>query len=170
MSTQRGFTLIETLIYLALFAIVIGGGMVAVYQIVEGSNRNNTKVIVEEEANFLLRKVDWALGAASSVATPAPGLPAPSLAVTKLGFAQNPLVFDLDDPDADGSGNLRLKRAAGTATNLNSSNVTVSNLIFQRVAGAAGLPDKLTTSFTISSNLYGQPFSEDFSTTKFLRQ
>jgi len=69
---SAGFTLMEALIYIALFVIVIGGGLVGAYQIIEGTQQVEEKTIIEAEANFLLRKLDWALSG-SQVREPSAG-------------------------------------------------------------------------------------------------
>src|SRR3989344_1460523 len=56
-----GFTLIETLIYIALFSMIIGGAFMAAYQLIDGASKLNTKSATEQEINFVLRKIDWAL-------------------------------------------------------------------------------------------------------------
>src|SRR5213078_842008 len=63
---QKGFTLIETLVYLALFAIMIGGIVAASYLLFESSNRNQTKAMMQEEKNFILGKINYALSGAKS--------------------------------------------------------------------------------------------------------
>lgn len=148
-----GSTLIETLIYIVLFAIIIGGVMVATYQIIEATDKTQVRVILEDEGNFLLRKIDWALTGAGSVNTPTPN----SLIVTKSGGLT--LTFDFD------SGNLRLRRNTGPAKELNSENVAISNLVFQHIT-TPGKPDAIKASFTAS--YYNQ--SKFFETTKYLRK
>ena len=58
---QSGFTLIEVVIYLALFSMIMSGAIVSVYSIIESSGRNQTKAMVQEEGGFLLGKIDWTL-------------------------------------------------------------------------------------------------------------
>ncbi len=57
---KRGVTLIETLIYIALFALLIGGGVSSAYSLIESSDRIGVHAMVEEEGNFLLAKINWA--------------------------------------------------------------------------------------------------------------
>ena len=66
----RGFTLIETLVYLALYTIIIGGTLAAAYGMVESAARNETMAMVEEEGNFLIGKIDWILADTVSVQSP----------------------------------------------------------------------------------------------------
>src|ERR1051326_3407389 len=87
---SAGFTLIETLIYLALFGIMMGGITVVTYGLIESAGKNQTKILVQEEAGFLLGKLNWALTGASGM-TVSPS----SLTVNKFGFASNPLVFNV---------------------------------------------------------------------------
>ena len=59
LSGVEGFTLIETLMYLALFALIIGGGMTATYQIIESTAGSASHILLQEEGNFILRKIAW---------------------------------------------------------------------------------------------------------------
>ncbi len=152
MPNQKAFTLIETLVYLALFIIIIGGMLVAVFQIIESSNKTETKIIVQEEANFLLRKLDWALTGASSVSQPPSGSSGAILRLSKDGHT---LQFDL-------SGNfMRLQRDSAATQALNSSNVTITNLSFQHIPSSGIKPDAVKATFQING--------QSFETTKYSR-
>lgn len=155
---QKGFTLIEMLIYLALFSLIIGGFLVATFQIIQGNDSAQQKAVVEEEANFLLRKIDWALSGVGSINAPLPGLTRPTLSITKPGLpaGQNPLVFNFS------SGNIWLQRGTGSPAILNSSNVAISNLLFNHIPASAQKPEAVKASFNIGSRV--------FETTKYLRK
>jgi prepilin-type N-terminal cleavage/methylation domain-containing protein len=56
---KRGFTLIETIIYLALFSIVIGGALAATTVLFEGAGRNTTEARLQEEGTFMLEKIAY---------------------------------------------------------------------------------------------------------------
>ena len=155
MKSGAGFTLLETLIYLFLFTIVIGGGMIAAYNIIEGTNAAYNHVILQEEANFLFRKISWALTGATAISTPS----ATSLSVTKTGSPD--LLLDFSDP------NIRLTQGLGSAVVLNSSSIKVSGVLFAIETGAL---DKVTTSFTLTTVQNGRPATQDFTFTKYLRQ
>ena len=104
---QKGFTLIETLIYLALFAIFFGGAAAAAYAVIETSGRNLTKSMVQEEGNFMLAKINWALSGVQTIdapnGAPAPGNTGSLLSVNRITGVDaggNPIptdvVIDLD--------------------------------------------------------------------------
>lgn len=71
--TERGFTIFEVLIYIALFTIIIGGGISAAFQIFQGSAQVQAMAQRETELNFVLRKIDWALNGATSVSVSGDG-------------------------------------------------------------------------------------------------
>ena len=60
-TSKGGFTLLEVLIYIALFTIIIGGGIVSALSIFEGTARIDMNTEAEAELNFILRKFSWAL-------------------------------------------------------------------------------------------------------------
>jgi len=58
MKKHQGFTLIEVLIYLALFGILFSGLFVCAFTIIENIGRNDTQIMVLEEGDFLLAKIE----------------------------------------------------------------------------------------------------------------
>jgi type II secretory pathway pseudopilin PulG len=64
---QKGFTLIETLIYIALMAFILGAGVTTAYYLIDASARGKSEVNTIAEAEFLMRKIDWAMTGASDV-------------------------------------------------------------------------------------------------------
>lgn len=160
MKKQKGFTLIETLIYLALFAILMSGIGVTVYAVIEGAGRGQTKIMVQEEGGFLLGKINWALaGASSATATPS------TLTISRYNYPLNPLVFGLNGTT------MTLKEGSGTTTPLNSDDVKVTNLLFTNIPALNGRPQGIIASATLTSiTPNGAAESQDFSITKYLRK
>ena len=56
---MRGFTLIETIVYLALFSIVIGGALAATMLLFEGAGRDTARARLVEEGAFMLGKMAY---------------------------------------------------------------------------------------------------------------
>ena len=54
---RAGFTLIETVVYLGLFAILFSGGIAADYNVLETSGKNQSKAMIQEEGDFLIAKM-----------------------------------------------------------------------------------------------------------------
>ena len=152
----RGFTLIETIIYIALFSVIISLVIGAVYPIIQGSESLQKNIVADAEAHFLTRKIEWALTSVLAINSPTSGLTGATLSVDKVNYPQNPILFDLD------SGSLRIKNGLGDPIILNSANVTVSDLQFQHLAAGLYRPAAIKTSFKVDGELY--------STTIYLRK
>jgi len=170
MKNPGGFTLIEVLIYLALFAVIIGGAFSAAYGIVESSGRNQTKAMLQEEGDFLIAKINWALSGARAVSSPAVGGGGSALSVAKWDTSiGDPVVVSL------AGGNLNISRGGNAAQRLNNSNLEVScpHPCFTHISasGAGTNPESLETSFSISSRTpNGAAVRQDFFTTTYLRK
>lgn len=54
---MRGFTLLECLLYIALFGIIISGAAVGMVAISESADRNATKALLEDEGSYLIAKI-----------------------------------------------------------------------------------------------------------------
>jgi prepilin-type N-terminal cleavage/methylation domain-containing protein len=144
---RRGFTLLEVLIYIALFGVLMGGAVVSTYQLLEGGQAHQARVTAQEEGGFISRKLNWALGGASSVSVSGGTM----LSITRpdLG-SESPLVFD-------GSGaTMTLKRGdSGTATPLMGSGLPLGNVSFVVAPASGGKPSSVHVEFDIN----GAPFS-----------
>ncbi len=158
MTTQKGFTLIETLIYITLFTIVIGGGMVAAYQIIQAANASQNYIALQEEANFLLRKIDWTMSGVTQIC---------SISTNKLAVTKSyPTVCTIYSESilTITQNSITLASGNGISVPLNSSSIIISDASF--ISAGNGV----TAKFTMTSSIDGRNISESFSTTKYLRQ
>lgn len=159
MKKQAGFTLLETLIYLALFAILIGGVLASVYSITENSGKIQAQTVLQQEANFILMKIDWAITGSTAIVSPAVGVTDNNLQLTK---SSGSVFFQ-----PSGGNKLQIKEGTGPFTDLNNDDVVITAISFQHVAGGSGKPESTVTTFTLSDN-YGH--NQVFSKTRFLRR
>lgn len=58
---SRGFTLIEAVVYMALLSMLMVGGLLATYQIIEGQSQASGHNTTEDEGGFVIRKIEWVL-------------------------------------------------------------------------------------------------------------
>lgn len=70
---RRGFTLLETVIYLALFSVIVGGLYISVYALAAYAGRNATRAAMQEEAQYIFGKSRWLLATAATVVSPQSG-------------------------------------------------------------------------------------------------
>ena len=66
-NNSRGFTLIEVIIYIALFSLLMGTAFVTAFQLIDGSGKISIKNTAQSEGNFVLRKINWAMTNASFI-------------------------------------------------------------------------------------------------------
>lgn len=145
---KKGFTLIETLIYSMLVSLIIGGILVSIYEMIQGSVTLNARIVAEEEVNFIFRKISWAMAGAYDINSPGAGDIDTALSIDKTGFPDNPIVFDLD------SGNLRISRAGQAPVVLNNEGVTVSSIAFEHLPSGSGKPEGVKVTLFVESQSY----------------
>jgi Tfp pilus assembly protein PilE len=167
---NRGFTLIEAIIYLGLFALLIGGAVLAAYDVFESSGRGATHAILQEEGEFVLAKVAWTLSGARAIAAPtiASGscsASSPTLAAVKW----DPALGTVEVTQT--SSNATISRDGGAAVPINSSSVSISSLSFTHCWAGGANPDSIATRFTLTMRTpNGMVISQDFSNTDYVRR
>jgi type II secretory pathway pseudopilin PulG len=162
-SKQSGFTLIETLVYLGLYAIIMSGALTAIYSIFESSAHNQAQAMVQEEGTYLIGKVDWALSNAASVQSPA--TTGSDLQITR---------FDGTTVDISQNGEAMQYAENGAAPQiLNNTNIGVTGLQFTHAqASSDGIdPESVQAIVTIAATTTdGHVFSRSFTAIKYLRK
>ncbi len=143
----------ETLIYIALFGILMSGAVVTTYELLEGGDRNQSSFSIQEEGTFLNRKINWALTGASAVTVT--GVNTLTITRPDLGL-QSPLVIV-------GNGTtITITRGASVAVQLNSDAFTITNVVSSLQPANQGRPPSITTSFLVKD--------KPFIFRKYLRQ
>jgi type II secretory pathway pseudopilin PulG len=156
---MRAFTLVETLVYIALFGILIGGFVVSAYGLFESSNRNLTKAMLQQEKDFVIGKINWALSGAQTVTVPAVGASSGTLTLTKYG---DPTQITI----TTSGGALTVGGSPTTNTN-----VTVNKLVFIHTHAGGTNPESVEAGFTISVLTQdGKTVLQTASTTRYIRK
>ncbi len=168
---SRGFTLVETLVYLALFGFLMSGVVLTAYQLFESSGRSSTRAMLEEEGDFLTAKIVWALSGIQAVVAPAtPVLGGECtqndiLSVSKWDASIGAVVIALSGD------NLTLAKGGGPAMALNNSNVRVSSLQFTHCYPGGVNPESVEVRFTLTTYTpSGQVMSKEFFTSDHLHR
>ncbi len=143
-----GFTLLETLIYAALLGVIITFAVGTMYSIVQGSSSLNDKIVIEEEAHFLLRKIEWTLTGVETINIPSVGSSSSTLSVAKFNFSSNPVVIDLNGE------NVRIRRGTGSPAVLNSGRVAVGALTFTHNAAVGSAPAAIRVTLDIGGKQF----------------
>ena len=164
--SAKGFTLLEMIIYIGLFGILMGGAFISAYSVMEGNGRTQNKSIMQQEGDFLVAKINWAMSSAQYVNAPAVGAAGSTFSVTRWDTSSgNPIVISITGTD------MTLSRSGGPAQILNTDDVQVSNLTFTHEYLGGSNPESVKASFTLSSKTpNGMPISGEFSTTNYVRK
>ncbi len=145
-NTKKGFTLVETMIYIALFGIVIYGAFVGAYNLLEGGKRNINTAKIEEEGTFINRKINWALTGATNVTVTSGGT---KITITRPDLGpQSPLVI------SETGSNMTITRGTGSETELNNDRFHISGTQFVYTAGAGGRPPSISATFKVEEKVF----------------
>lgn len=127
---MRGFTLIEAIIYIALLGFIMAGAIGISYQLIQNSSVLDTKNTVQEEGNFVVRKLNWALSGLS--ATPIISVNGPCDQSLQTTITDGPTVNVRLDPTNHW---VEMKQTGGTYERLTTDNVKVTCLEFGSLPG-----------------------------------
>lgn len=147
MNASKGFTLIETIVYIGLFSVIMTTGLLTVNQLLQSGAQTSGKATIQSEENFVLRKIAWALSGASSVSAPSPS------ALTVTRYDGNTVDFRLRGTAIE----MRESAIGTTYLPITTGNVHVTALDFVILS-----PAGITASLTIDGF--------DASMTRYIRQ
>ena len=140
---KNGFILIETVLYIGLLSMLVGGLLLASYNVMDSSDATRKRIIVNNESNFILKKINWAITSVDVIHIPASGATATSLSISKVGLpaSENPVIFQLN------ASILEMKRGMNPSVRLNSENVSIADLAFYHVPSIGLRPAAIEVSF-----------------------
>lgn len=158
---KKGFTLIEVIIYIALFSLLMGSAFITAYQLIDGSGKIGLKNTVQNEGNFVMRKFNWALtGIDQAIPPVVTGTSCDKkLTINKFNFTPNPIVIKRDAVD---NSIIDIKEGGGSFLPLTTANVKVSCLNFIIIPPSGSGPSGITATATINGI--------DFTITKYIRK
>lgn len=141
--TNKGFTLVELLLYMTLSAtiiLVVSVGLSALWQ---ARIKNQAVSEVEQQGLFIMRQITQTVKNSSLIISPTQGTSDQTLTLETNSSSTNPTVYYLD------STNLKMTEAGGQALPLNGENIRVSNLEFLNLS-RTGTPGIIRVSFTLT--------------------
>lgn len=174
---SRGFTLMEVMVYLALFAVFFAGAVAASYNVIESTGKDRYKTMVQEEGDFLTSKIEWVMSGVQDINAPAAGDSGAMLSINKAtGVEADGSAIIAPITIALSANDMVLGYPGGSGPNaftLNNSNVKVEGLIFvHSVSLGQGInPESIEASFTLSTKTPGgADYSQFFKTAVYLRK
>ena len=141
---NRGFTLLETMIYIALFGLIMSGAVIGSFNLIESSNHNVTSTGIQEEGAFINRKINWALSIAQSISPDPNGGNTLTIIPRSITNLPSPIVIS-----GATTGLVTIKLGTNTALPLNSDRYPVSNFVFTYTASTNGRPASVAVNFLV---------------------
>lgn len=147
---QDGFTLIEVIMYIALFSIIIGGIVGLAILATSQRQKNEVTNSVNYQGEAVMSLITQDIHGASSITTPGLGTSSSTLSLATSLVSSNPSVFS--GSTSGGITSLEISQGSPAVnTLLTNSHVKVSNISFMNM-GLPSTKGSILISFTITYN------------------
>ena len=130
---QRGFTLLEMVLYIGIFAIFIGGITFFLMFAVQAREKSNVVFEVEQQGVLLIQLLTETLRSAEAINAQTTGNAASTLSLNTVDVGKDPTIFDVSD------GVMRIQEGNGGVIALTSPRVVVSQVVFQNASPSGTL-------------------------------
>ncbi|NQV00819.1 MAG: prepilin-type N-terminal cleavage/methylation domain-containing protein [Parcubacteria group bacterium] len=151
MKTNKGFTLIELIIYISLVSIMLLGIASFSRTILQTRAKNQVIAEVEQQGIQIAQILSQKIRNAENIIAPTLGNNANSLTLDVVAVAQDPTVFSLD------AETIKIEESGANQINLTNSKVIASGLVFQNLS-RTDTPGIVKFSFTLDyDNQSGRP-------------
>lgn len=165
--TQKGFTLLELVIYITLVVGILVTATTFAWNIVNSRTKAFAVQEVQQNGRYIMDKITQTVRGAQDITTPGTGTSGTTLEVVVRDVAKDPIIFVLS------GGELSMSAAGGTTYNLHSGAITVSVLQFTNVSSTDDASRNVQVQLTLEhknpENRSEREFSETFITTIELR-
>lgn len=152
---NSGYTIIEMLLYIAIFSLIIGSILSVAMSISNQRIQNQVTQEVDYQGNLAINSITQNLRNAISINTPTPTNTSANLSFNTSIATNNPSIYDTTSDQ--GVNKLRFRAGSSASEYLTSSRVTMSNLSISNRA-IVGAKDSIYISFTLTYyNPTGKP-------------
>lgn len=167
LQTQRGYTLIELLLYVSMIGILLGGVTTFFAMATEARVKNQSISEVNDQGVYAMDIITQTVRNATDITTPTAGITGSSLTLTVPTGSLSPTVFSLSGTT------LQIKEGAAAAVSLTSSKVQVTALSIKNLtrSGTHGIVQvSLTLSRVNTTGRNEYDYQRTFTTSVSLRQ
>ncbi|MBD3300460.1 MAG: hypothetical protein GF347_03855 [Candidatus Moranbacteria bacterium] len=125
---NKGFTLVEMMLYVVLAATVIASTVILLQEVLESRIKNQVVNEIEGQGSQLVWLLSHEIMSADALNNPQPADISASLELASTEAAENPTIIDLDGDT------IRITEGADAPVSLTSSKIAASNLNFQNLS------------------------------------
>lgn len=146
MSAERGFTIIELIVYMGLFSILISILTSVFLSLLNNQLTTETTASTDENGKYILARLSYDIDQAQSIVVP-----------SSVGTQTNNLQLSINNINysysLDSNGNFQIKDVTDNlpSYNLNDYDATVSGLLFTRLGNVGG-KNTVQVNFSVVSN------------------
>lgn len=144
-NTNRGFTLVETLLYMAILGTILTALFSFASVSYQARIKSQTVAEVEQQGNQIMDIILQSIRSASLINTPTAQNSGASLSINTYSGSTTPTVFDIS------GGNLRITEGVNTPINLTGGRVTISGLTFTNTS-ELNAPGSVRVQFNLKYN------------------
>ena len=161
-TNSLGFTFIELILYLGIVTIVLMAIVPFGITVIASGAKSSTQQEVYDQSRLVSEKLLQQIRGSNGINTGSSNFDvniassAGQLSLSQADSTANPTIIDVS------GGKIRIKRGAGVATTLNSTNTTVSSLVFTNYSSSDGKSKNVGFVMTIIANYNsaGQQYQE----------
>ncbi len=143
--SQKGFTIIELLLYVSIAGIILFSVSGFLSVLLESRVKNQTIAEVEQQGAQAMQMITQTLRNGVSLTTPAFGATSTSLSLTTPIALNNPTVWSLF------AGAIQMKEGTQATSTLTNARVTVSGLVFSNLSATSTMATTTRIRFTVTS-------------------
>lgn len=138
---KEGFTLIETIIYVALFGMLFSGILVSSYSFITAAEHISAQVLVENETAFVVWKINTLLVSADTIINPVPNTSDTILSFTT--YSKDTYKISMNEKV------IMIKKNNTAEVPMTSERVTFDTFSVNYKTALDGIPSYVEYSFTI---------------------
>lgn len=149
LKNKTGFTLIETIIYIGIIAIILSSFLMTSEQIIFSNNRTHRQIELTGNQKFLVQKINWLLRNVDIINAPLPNTSSSVLSINKVNFPNNPMVLNLDN-------NVVYLTTGSTTTStapLTNNSVIVTSLTFYQLTFSSSSQNAIRVVANMQNNV-----------------
>lgn len=152
---NKGFTLIELILYIAILTIMMNALIPFAWNIIQAGAKSSTEQEVFSTARYVSERIKYEIRNASGINS----VSANSISLTELVAANNPTVIDLS------ANQVRIKLGASSPVVLNSTNTKVTDLTFTNYTSSDNKTKNIDFTLTVTGNYSsaGQEYTDSTS-------
>lgn len=152
---NKGFTLIELILYVAIVTLLLSALVPFAWNIIEGGAKSATQQEVFSNARYISERIKYEIRNATGINS----VSSTQISLITDNAATNPTVI------SSSSGMLTLKQGSGSPVALNSPNASVSAFTFTNYTSGDSATKHIQFVFTMKANYPGATNRQEFNET-----